>query len=85
MHGVRPLRPNTPRRKVSFSAVCKGRPYNTPIAQKMGLTQERLNSFGEMISRVPLGRPGEAEEIAAAALGQFERVGEIQTYFARGF
>ena len=34
----------------------------------MGLTPEQMKGFGEMIARVPLGRPGEPEEIAAAAL-----------------
>ena len=43
-------------------------PINTPISGKMGLTPEQMAGFGEMIARVPLKRPGEAEEIAAAAL-----------------
>jgi len=34
----------------------------------MGLSPEQIAGFGEMIGRVPLKRPGEAEEIAAAAL-----------------
>ena len=34
----------------------------------MGLTPEQMAGFGEMIARVPLGQPGEPEEIAAAAL-----------------
>jgi NAD(P)-dependent dehydrogenase (short-subunit alcohol dehydrogenase family) len=43
-------------------------PINTPIGGKMGLTLEQMAGFGEMIARVPLKRPGEPEEIAAAAL-----------------
>jgi NAD(P)-dependent dehydrogenase (short-subunit alcohol dehydrogenase family) len=43
-------------------------PINTPIGGKMGLTPEQMAGFGEMIARVPLKRPGEADEIAAAAL-----------------
>jgi NAD(P)-dependent dehydrogenase (short-subunit alcohol dehydrogenase family) len=35
---------------------------------KMELTPEQMAGFGQMIARVPLGRPGEPEEIAAAAL-----------------
>ena len=35
---------------------------------KMGLTPEQMAGFGEMIARVPLNRPGEAEEVAAASL-----------------
>jgi hypothetical protein len=34
----------------------------------MGLTPEQMAGFAEMMARVPCGRPGEAEEIAAAAL-----------------
>ncbi len=43
-------------------------PINTPIAGKMELTPEPMAGFGKMIARVPLGRPGKADEIAAAAL-----------------
>ena len=34
----------------------------------MELTPEQLAGFGQMIARVPLGRPGEPEQIAAAVL-----------------
>jgi NAD(P)-dependent dehydrogenase (short-subunit alcohol dehydrogenase family) len=34
----------------------------------MELTPEQIAGFGQMIACVPLGRPGEPEEIAAAAL-----------------
>jgi NAD(P)-dependent dehydrogenase (short-subunit alcohol dehydrogenase family) len=54
-------------RKIRVNTITPG-PINTPIGGKMGLTPEQMAGFGEMIARVPLGRPGEAEEIAAAAL-----------------
>jgi len=37
---------------------------NTP-GGKMGLIPEQMADFGEMIARVPLNRPGEAEEVGA--------------------
>ena len=43
-------------------------PIDTPITAKMGLTSEQIAVFGQMAARGPLGRPGEPEEIAAAAL-----------------
>jgi NAD(P)-dependent dehydrogenase (short-subunit alcohol dehydrogenase family) len=54
-------------RRIRVNTITPG-PIRTPIAGKMGLTPEQIAGFGEMISRVPLGRPGEAEEVAAAAL-----------------
>jgi NAD(P)-dependent dehydrogenase (short-subunit alcohol dehydrogenase family) len=54
-------------RRIRVNTITPG-PINTPIGSKMGLTPEQMASFGGMIARVPLGRPGEAEEIAAAAL-----------------
>jgi NAD(P)-dependent dehydrogenase (short-subunit alcohol dehydrogenase family) len=54
-------------RKVRVNTITPG-PINTPIGGKMGLTPEQMAGFGEMIARVPLKRPGEADEIAAAAL-----------------
>jgi NAD(P)-dependent dehydrogenase (short-subunit alcohol dehydrogenase family) len=54
-------------RRIRVNTITPG-PINTPIGTKMGLTPEQMASFGGMIARVPLGRPGEAEEIAAAAL-----------------
>jgi NAD(P)-dependent dehydrogenase (short-subunit alcohol dehydrogenase family) len=54
-------------RRIRVNTITPG-PVNTPIGGKMGLTPEQIEGFGAMISRVPLGRPGEAEEIAAAAL-----------------
>ena len=54
-------------RRIRVNTITPG-PINTPIGSKMGLTPEQMASFGEMIARVPLGRPGEAEEIAAAVL-----------------
>jgi len=54
-------------RRIRVNTITPG-PINTPIGGKMGLTPEQMESFGGMIARVPLGRPGEAKEIAAAAL-----------------
>jgi NAD(P)-dependent dehydrogenase (short-subunit alcohol dehydrogenase family) len=54
-------------REIRVNTITPG-PINTPIAGKMGLTPEQMAGFGEMIARVPLKRPGEPEEIAAAAL-----------------
>ncbi|TCK69763.1 SDR family oxidoreductase [Acidipila rosea] len=53
-------------RKIRVNTITPG-PINTPIAGKMGLTPAQMAGFGEMIARVPLQRPGEPEEIAAAA------------------
>ena len=54
-------------RKIRVNTITPG-PINTPISGKMGLSPEQIAGFGEMTGRVPLKRPGEAEEIAAAAL-----------------
>lgn len=54
-------------RRIRVNTITPG-PIDTPIAGKMKLTPEQMTGFGEMIARVPLGRPGEADEIAAAAL-----------------
>ena len=54
-------------RHIRVNTITPG-PINTPIGSKMGLTPEQMAGFGEMIARVPFGRPGEPDEIAAAAL-----------------
>jgi NAD(P)-dependent dehydrogenase (short-subunit alcohol dehydrogenase family) len=54
-------------RRIRVNTITPG-PINTPIAGKMELTPEQMAGFGQLIARVPLGRPGEPEEIAAAAL-----------------
>ena len=54
-------------RRIRVNTITPG-PINTPISGKMGLTPEQMAGFGDMIARVPLGRPGESEEVAAAAL-----------------
>lgn len=54
-------------RKIRVNTLTPG-PINTPFGGKMGLTPEQMAGFAEMIARVPLNRPGEAEEVAAAAL-----------------
>ncbi len=41
---------------------------NTPIGGKMGLTAEQMAGLKQMAGKVPLGRPGQPEEIASAAL-----------------
>ncbi len=53
--------------KIRVNTITPG-PINTPIGGKMGLKSEQMAGFGEMIARVPLKRPGEADEVAAAAL-----------------
>ncbi len=55
-------------RHIRVNTITPG-PINTGIGAKMGLNPEQLASFGQMLTaKVPLGRPGEPEEIAAAAL-----------------
>jgi NAD(P)-dependent dehydrogenase (short-subunit alcohol dehydrogenase family) len=54
-------------RKIRVNTITPG-PINTPIVGKMGLTPEQMAGFGELIASVPLKRPGEADEVAAAAL-----------------
>ena len=54
-------------RKIRVNTITPG-PVATPIGQKQGLTEEQIAVFGAMIARVPLGRIGDAGEIAAAAL-----------------
>ncbi len=54
-------------RRIRVNTITPG-PINTSIGSKMDLTPEQIAGFGEMIARVPLGRIGEADEIAAAAL-----------------
>jgi NAD(P)-dependent dehydrogenase (short-subunit alcohol dehydrogenase family) len=54
-------------RAIRVNTITPG-PVDTPIVEKMGLTPEQLDGFGQLIGQVPLRRPGRAEEIAAAAL-----------------
>ena len=54
-------------RKIRVNTITPG-PVATSIGQKQGLTEEQIAGFGAMIGRVPLGRIGEAGEVAAAAL-----------------
>ena len=54
-------------RKIRVNTITPG-PVATPIGQKQGLTEEQIAVFGAMIGRVPLGRMGDAGEVAAAAL-----------------
>ena len=54
-------------RRIRVNTITPG-PINTPIAGKMGLSPEQIAGFGQMVVNGPLGRAGEPEEIAAAAL-----------------
>ena len=55
-------------RRIRVNTVTPG-PIATPFGQKLGLTQEQIVAvFGPMMGRVPLGRMGDADEVAAAAL-----------------
>jgi NAD(P)-dependent dehydrogenase (short-subunit alcohol dehydrogenase family) len=54
-------------RRIRVNTITPG-PINTPIAEKMGFTPEQIAGLGQMVVNGPLKRPGEPEEIAAAAL-----------------
>jgi NAD(P)-dependent dehydrogenase (short-subunit alcohol dehydrogenase family) len=54
-------------RRIRVNTIIPG-PINTPIAGKMGLSPEQIAGLEQMAANGPLGRVGEPEEIAAAAL-----------------
>jgi len=55
-------------RKIRVNVISPG-PIETPIFSKMGLTGEQVQEFGNsVLAQVPLGRMGQPEEIAKAAL-----------------
>jgi NAD(P)-dependent dehydrogenase (short-subunit alcohol dehydrogenase family) len=54
-------------RAIRVNTITPG-PINTPAAGKMGLSAEQMAGFAQMIGQIPLRRPGQPEEIAAAAL-----------------
>jgi NAD(P)-dependent dehydrogenase (short-subunit alcohol dehydrogenase family) len=54
-------------RRIRVNTIIPG-PINTPIAGKMGLSPEQIADLGQLVTNGPLGRAGEPEEIAAAAL-----------------
>jgi NAD(P)-dependent dehydrogenase (short-subunit alcohol dehydrogenase family) len=55
-------------RKIRVNVVSPG-PIETPIFDKMGLSEQQFQEFGAHISaQIPLGRFGRAEEIANAVL-----------------
>ena len=55
-------------RKIRVNSLSPG-PIETPIVGKMGLTKEQIDQFaGSLVSQVPLGRAGQSEEVAAAAV-----------------
>ena len=55
-------------RKIRVNTITPG-PVATPFGQKLGLTEEQIiGLFGPMMDRVPLGRMGDASEVATAAL-----------------
>jgi NAD(P)-dependent dehydrogenase (short-subunit alcohol dehydrogenase family) len=54
-------------RRIRVNTITPG-PINTPISLKMGLSPEQMAGFEQMAASGPLGRAGEPEEIAEAAL-----------------
>jgi len=55
-------------KKIRTNTISPGN-INTPIYSKLGLTEEQLQGFAEnFISKIPLSRFGDAEEIAKIAL-----------------
>ena len=54
-------------RRIRVNTITPG-PINTPISLKMGLSPEQIAGFQQMAASGPLGRAGEPEEIAVAAL-----------------
>src|SRR2546421_1285076 len=55
-------------RRIPVNAISPG-PIETPIFGKMGLSKEQIDQFaGSLVSQVPLGRAGQSEEIASAAV-----------------
>jgi NAD(P)-dependent dehydrogenase (short-subunit alcohol dehydrogenase family) len=54
-------------RAIRVNTITPG-PINTPATGKMGLSAEQMAGFAQMIGQIPLRRPGQPEEIAAAAL-----------------
>jgi NAD(P)-dependent dehydrogenase (short-subunit alcohol dehydrogenase family) len=54
-------------RRIRVNTITPG-PIKTPIVGKMGLSPEQLAGFAQRAASGPLGRAGDPEEIAAAAL-----------------
>jgi NAD(P)-dependent dehydrogenase (short-subunit alcohol dehydrogenase family) len=54
-------------RRIRVNTITPG-PISTPIFGKMGLSPEQMAGFAERLANGPLGRAGEPDEIAAAAL-----------------
>ncbi len=55
-------------RSIRVNAVCPG-PVETPIYGKLGLPEDQLQEIaGSLVQKIPLGRFGQAEEIARIAL-----------------
>lgn len=54
-------------RAIRVNTITPG-PINTPIGSKMELSAEQMAGFAKMVETLPLRRPGQSEEIAAAAL-----------------
>jgi len=54
-------------RRIRVNTITPG-PINTPIFGRMGLSPEQIAGFGQRVANGPLGRAGEPEEIAAAAM-----------------
>jgi len=53
-------------RRIRVNTICPG-PIKTPISSKMGLSPEQIAHYGQIMAKGPFARPGEPEEIAAAA------------------
>lgn len=65
---VRTLGAELASRKIRINAVSPG-PISTPFFGKIGLTEQQLNAVATDIeAKVPLGRFGEADEVAKAAV-----------------
>ena len=54
-------------RAIRVNTITPG-PIDTPIGGKMELNADQRAGFAQMIEKLPLQRPGQSEEIAAAAL-----------------
>ena len=54
-------------RRIRVNMITPGH-IDTPISTKMGLTNEQIAGFSQMLAKIPSGRASTPEEIAAAAL-----------------
>src|SRR6516225_2265577 len=55
-------------RKIRVNTISPG-PIATPLVGKIGLSKEQTDQFAaSLVSQVPLGRPGQSEEVASVAV-----------------